>query len=111
MAKRLKTKVILNDFEIKCPKHQNQKALFYCQDDKIYACQKCLIKTHLGHDVKDSYSILKKESTNALIDDSIVSIDIAIESYKSQKEKINRFSKFHIRNIKRNQKNTIRLIK
>jgi hypothetical protein len=84
--------------------------MFYCEDDKTYACQKCLIKSHLGHDVKDSYTVLKKKSTNALIDDSIVSIDIAIESYKSQKEKINRFSKYHIRNIKRNQKNTIRLI-
>ena len=111
MAKQVKTKVVLNEFEIICSKHPNQKALFYCEDDKTFACQKCLIKTHLSHDVKDSYSVLKKESTKSLIDDSIVSIDIGIASYKSQKEKIIRFSKFHIRNIKRNQKNTIRLIK
>jgi len=39
-----------------------------------------------------------------------VSIDTAIEGYKSEKEKITRLSKIHIRNIKRNRKNTIRLI-
>ncbi len=70
-----------------------------------------MIKSHLGHDVKDSYSVLKKESTNNLIDASIVSIDLSINSYKAQKDSIIKYSRFHLRNIKANEKKTIKFIK
>ena len=42
-----------NPTEKYCPKHPNKKTKFWCENDQVNICSKCLVSDHRGHTISD----------------------------------------------------------
>ena len=36
-----------------CPKHPNKKTKYFCENDQINICSKCIVMDHKGHSISD----------------------------------------------------------